>query len=145
MNRGRQEAGKEREMAEQTPPVQNPLDLWRQFITDSERQWNGFFKEVLGTDAFSTVMNTWVETTLTVQRMVADGLERYYTAFNIPTHNDLVALGERMKSIEESLARLEASVQQVGDAQPARPAARAKPRRTKRPAAASANNSVNGG
>ena len=86
---------------------ENPLDMWRQFITDSERQWNGFFKDVLGTDGFSSAMNTWVEASLTVQRMVADQLERYYTTFNIPTHDDLVALGERMKSIEDTLARLE--------------------------------------
>jgi len=114
--------------------TQNPLDLWRQFITDSERQWNGFFKDVLGTDAFSTSMNAWVEASLTVQRMIADQLERYYTAFNIPTHSDLVALGERMKNIEDSLARIEAS---VGPAVAvAGPALRPKPARTKRPAAA---------
>src|SRR5438045_1183146 len=59
--------------------IGNPLDLWRQFLTDSERQWNGFFKDVLGTDTFSNAMNAWVETSLTVQRMVADNLERYYT------------------------------------------------------------------
>ncbi len=35
-------------MTEKT--TENPLDTWRQFITDSERQWNGFFKDVLGTD-----------------------------------------------------------------------------------------------
>jgi hypothetical protein len=45
--------------------IQNPLDTWRQFITDSERQWNGFFKDVLGTDAFSNSMNAWVEGSLT--------------------------------------------------------------------------------
>ena len=121
------------------PEVQNPLDTWRQFITDSERQWNGFFKEVLGTDAFSGAMNTWVEASLTVQRMVADQLERYYTTFNIPTHGDLVSLGERMKAIEDTLGRLES---QFSDGRPtrgkssAKPGARTtklRPARTKRP------------
>ena len=118
--------------------TQNPLDLWRQFITDSERQWNGFFKDVLGTDTFSTSMNAWVEASLTVQRMIADQLERYYTAFNIPTHGDLVALGERMKAIEDTLARIEAS---MAPADPvSRASVRAKPARTKRPPAAAAAN-----
>ena len=137
-------------MAEQTEQ-QNKLDLFRQFITDSERQWNAFFKDVLGTDGFSSAMNTWVEASLTVQRMVADQLERYYTAFNIPTHNDLVALGERMRGIEETLGRLEAQVA----AAPARatrsaktatikPPARAKPRRTRRPPVAAAAARANG-
>ncbi len=117
---------------------QNPLDLGRQFITDSERQWNGFFKDVLGTDSFSNSMNSWVEASLTVQRMVADQLERMYTTFNIPSHSDLVALGERMKGIEDTLARLEGSM--VAPARAARSApvvaARPRPPRTKRPAAA---------
>jgi len=115
---------------------QNPLDLWRQFLTDSERQWNGFFKDVLGTDTFSNAMNMWVETSLTVQRMVADNLERYYSAFNIPTHGDLVAIGERMKAVEETLARLEAALTASSPAVAARvKPRRAKPRRTKQPPA----------
>jgi hypothetical protein len=116
--------------------TQNPLDLWRQFITDSERQWNGFFKDVLGTDTFSTSMNAWVEASLTVQRMIADQLERYYTAFNIPTHGDLVALGERMKAIEDTLARIEASIAPADAV--SRASVRPKPARTKRPPAAAA-------
>ncbi len=123
--------------AGQTDP--NPLDTWRQFITDSERQWNGFFKEILGTEGFSSSMNTAVEASLTVQRMIADNLERLYTTFNIPTHNDLVALGERMKTIEDTLARLESALIESNPKISAvvRPARR-KPTRTKRPAVAAA-------
>jgi len=122
-------------------PTQNPLDLWRQYLTDSERQWNAFFKDVLGTDAASNVMNTWVEASLTVQRLFADALERYYSAFNIPTHGDLVALGERLKTIEETLARLETAVL-AGEA--GRAPARPKPRRTKQPPAAARANGASG-
>jgi sigma54-dependent transcription regulator len=121
-------------MPEQADTLKNPLDTWRQFITDSERQWNGFFKEVLGTDTASSAMSTWVEASLTVQRMVADNLERYYTTFNIPTHNDLIALGERMQAIEESLSRLERAISSAVPAavrQPVPP--RPRPARTKRP------------
>ncbi len=131
-------------MAETT--TENPLDTWRQFITDSERQWNGFFKEVLGTDTFSSAMNTWVEASLTIQRMVADNLERYYTAFNIPSHGDLVALAERMKAVEETLARIEAAVLKGAPktaARRARPQPAVKPARTKRPPVA-AGKSQNG-
>lgn len=132
-------------MADEQP--QNPLDLWRQFITDSERQWNGFFKDVLGTDGFSSAMNTWVEASLTVQRMVADQLERYYTTFNIPTHSDLVALGERMKGIEESLARLESQLANAriksAKSGVVKEPPRMKPKRTKRPPVAAAR-SANG-
>lgn len=124
--------------------TQNPLDLWRQFITDSERQWNGFFKDVLGTDAASSAMSAWVEASLTVQRMVADNLERMYTTFNIPSHSDLVALGERMKAIEETLARLEEAMQAVAPAAVrAVVVPRRKPARTKRPTVAAARSKPN--
>lgn len=121
-------------MAESTE-TKNPLDSWRQFITDSERQWNGFFKEVLGTDTFSSAMNTWVEGALTMQRMVADNLERYYNTFNIPSHQDLVALGERMKAIEETLARIESALEVASPEAAKQLKARPKPARTKRPPA----------
>jgi hypothetical protein len=129
-------------MADKTAEQPNPLDTWRQFITDSERQWNGFFKEVLGTEGFSSSMNAAVEASLTVQRMIADNLERLYTTFNIPTHNDLIALGERMKLIEETLARLETALAESNPKISAvvRPA-RKKPARTKRPAVAAARSS----
>ncbi|HYM14809.1 MAG TPA: hypothetical protein VEZ14_04570 [Dehalococcoidia bacterium] len=117
----------------QTQTPQNPLDAWRQFITDSERQWNGFFKDVLGTDTVSSAMGTWVEAALTVQRMVADNLERYYNTFNIPSHQDLIALGERMKAIEEALARIEGSIATGRRAPAPQVKARPKPARTKRP------------
>ena len=123
-------------MAETKEQQANPLDLWRQYITDSERQWNGFFKDVLGTDGFSSTMNTWVEASLSVQRMVADQLERYYTTFNIPTHSDLVSLGERMKTIEDTLSRLESMIAagpSKNGATPRPVASRPKPKRTKRP------------
>ena len=133
-------------MAEKT--TENPLDAWRQFITDSERQWNGFFKDVLGTDTFSSAMNTWVEASLTIQRMVADNLERYYTAFNIPSHGDLVALAERMKGVEEALSRIETAVLKAAPRAGSRPSRRQpppKPARTKRPpAAASASKNADG-
>jgi hypothetical protein len=118
----------------------NPLEVWRQYITDSERQWNSFFKEVLGTDTMSSAMNTFVEANLTVQRMVAENLERYYTTFNIPTHNDLVALGERMKKIEDALVRLESAVGKRGssNSRASSTSTRKKPARTRRPAAARA-------
>ncbi len=130
-------------MAEKTEQAGNPLDTWRQFITDSERQWNGFFKDVLGTEGFSSSMNAAVEASLTLQRLVADNLERYYTTFNIPTHNDLVALGERMKAIEDTLSRLEVALAQSNPklAAVVRPAPRRKPARTKRPAVAAARSS----
>ena len=122
---------------ESTPP--NPMDVWRQFITDSERQWNSFFREVLGTETMASGLNTYMEASLTVQRMVADQLERLYETFNIPTHNDLVALGARLKGIEDSLARIEKGGGTARAPRKRKTTARSRPPRTKQPAGASAS------
>lgn len=121
---------------ETTPP--NPMDVWRQFITDSERQWNSFFREVLGTDTMASGLNTYMEASLTIQRMVADQLERLYESFNIPTHNDLVALGARMKGIEDSLARIESRASARAPRK-RKTTSRTRPPRTKQPAGATAS------
>ncbi len=126
-------------MPEEVAPP-NPLDTWRQFITDSERQWNSFFKEVLGTDSVSTSMNAWVEASLTVQRMIADQMERLYTTFNIPTHGDLVDLGERMKNNEVALVRLELRSGAGTSRGSKKSPTRARPPRTKRPATMASKN-----
>ena len=92
-------------------------------------------------------MNTWVEASLTVQRMVADNLERYYSAFNIPSHADLVALAERMKAVEDTLARIESALSNVApQAAATRAKPQAKPARTKQPpvAAGKSRNGVSG-
>jgi hypothetical protein len=115
------------------------MDIWRQFITDSERQWNAFFKEVLGTDTMASGLNAYMEASMTVQRMVADQLERLYETFNVPTHNDLVALGARMKNIEDSLARIESGAASRAPRK-RKAAARARPPRTKQPAGAVSRN-----
>ena len=124
--------------AGQTDP--NPLDTWRQFITDSERQWNGFFKEVLGTDRLLELDEHRVEASLTVQRMVADNLERYYTHVQ---HPDAQRPGGPRRADEGDRGHARAPRVRAHRVERRRSAAvvrrRApKPTRTKRPAVAAA-------
>lgn len=113
------------------------VDLWRKWLTETERQWNSFFNEVMGTDSFSRFASNYMDAYSVVQRGLNQGMERYLNTFNLPTHSDIVELGERLHNIEERLALLEQNISSLLEAAGGVPAAavtQLRPRRTRRPA-----------
>jgi len=112
------------------------MDVWRNWLTETERQFNSFFNQVMGTDAFGRMAGNYMEAYSVVQRALNQGMERYLNTFNLPTHSDIVELGERLHNIEERLASLEANVRTLAASAGVTPTAavtQLKPRRTRRP------------
>ncbi len=110
--------------------------LWRSWLTETERQWNGFLAQMLGTDAFARFLGSYTEGYALLQRYLNRGMERYLNTFNLPTHADIVELGERLGSIEERLTSLEASIRHLAEAAgvpAAVPVTQLRPGRTRRP------------
>ena len=79
------------------------MELWRNWLTETERQFNGFFNQVMGTDSFGRVAGSYMDGYAVLQRSLNQGMERYLNTFNLPTHSDIVELGERLHNIEERL------------------------------------------
>jgi phage tail tape-measure protein len=112
------------------------MDLWRNWLTETERQWNSFFNEVTGTDAFSRLAGNYMEAYSVLQRALNQGMERYLNTFNLPTHSDIIELGERLHNIEERLASIEANIKVLAQAAGVTPQAavtQLRPARTRRP------------
>ncbi len=112
------------------------VDLWRNWLTETERQFNSFFNEVMGTDSFSRVAGNYMDAYSVVQRSLNQGMERYLNTFNLPTHSDVVELGERLHNIEERLASLEQNINSLLQASGGTPTAavtQLRPRRTRSP------------
>lgn len=121
----------------------NVAELWRSWLTETERQLNSFFAEVLGTDSFGRFMGDYLEAYAAVQRSLNQGMERYLNTFNLPTHSDVIEVGERLRAIEERLASLEATISSLAAAaglSSAAPVTRLRPRRTRRPNPQSSGN-----
>ena len=113
-------------------------ELWRNWLTETERQWNGFFNQVMGTDSFGRVAGNYMEGFSALQRALNQGMERYLNTFNLPTHSDVVEIGERLHNIEERLAALEANLHTIASAAGVTIGAsvtQLRPRRTRRPRA----------
>ena len=112
------------------------MELWRSWLTETERQWNSFFSEVMGRDSFGRVAGSYMEAYSVIQRVLNQGMERYLNTFNLPTHSDVVELGERLHNIEERLSSLEANLANLASAAGIETSAsvtQLRPRRTRRP------------
>jgi hypothetical protein len=122
------------EQAERQRP--DIVDLWRQWLTESERQLNAFASDAMGSEAFARAVGGYMETSAALQRLLADGMQRYLSFVNMPSRSDVIALGETLRTIENRLARIEETLQIAAEAvdASAREEARAhEPLRTRRP------------
>ena len=83
---------------------------WRDWLGQSERQWNEFFNQMMGTEEFSQGLGRNLDVFLHFQRTMSEAMGTYFTALNIPTRNDVLELGERLLAIENRLAAIEAGL-----------------------------------
>lgn len=110
--------------------------LWRAWLSETERQLNGFFGEVLGTEEFARLSGNFVDGYAVVQRSLNQSMERYLNTFNLPTHSDIIELGERLNNIEERISSLESAIRNIVEASGIQTTAQVtplRPRRTRRP------------
>lgn len=118
-------------------------ELWRNWLTETERQWNSFFGQVMGSDQFGRLAGNYVEAFSVLQRALNQGMERYLNTFNLPTHSDVVEISERLHNIEERLASLEANISNLASASGVKIGAsvtRLQPRRTRQPRSKTSSN-----
>lgn len=107
---------------------------WREWATRSERQWNEFFNQLMGTEEFSQSLGRNLDVFLHFQKTMNEAMGSWFMTMNVPTRTDILALGDRLLAIENRLAALEARLSDMeGAASPDGDAARPRPRRTKRP------------
>jgi polyhydroxyalkanoic acid synthase PhaR subunit len=123
-------------MAEQAT---DPFQAWRDWMSESERQWNSFLNDAMATDQFSQGMGQFMDVYLNTQKTLNDTFGRFLSAFNLPTRTDVLDLANRLTHIEDRLGAIEsglaASARANRSESSASPVAeRDRPARTKQPA-----------
>jgi polyhydroxyalkanoic acid synthase PhaR subunit len=114
----------------------DPFAWWRDWLVQSERQWNTALNELMGSDQFASSMGRWMEIYLGVQKNMNETLGRALTGMNVPNRDDVAELGQRLSAIEERLARIETLIER-GTGVSAATAERRRPPRTRKPPTAS--------
>ena len=123
-----------------TQPAPDPFTMWRDWLNQSERQWNAYLNEAMSTDEFSQAMGRMMDVYLNMQKSMNEVMGRYFSAMNLPTRTDVLSLGNRIGEVEERLGNIERTLQAVAAAsgaeerKAATAAVVARPPRTKRPA-----------
>lgn len=111
----------------------DPLALWRDWLVQSERQWNALLNELMSSDQFSESMGRMMDLYISFQKSVNESLGRLLTGLNVPTRSDLVDVGERLAAVEDRLARIESLLAERGGATGGDKGTVRRPSRTRRP------------
>jgi hypothetical protein len=99
-------------MANDSPP--DPAAMFREFVTQWERNVNSFANQVMGTESFSRLMQEAQRLQLALQQATSEAMGRRLAAMNMPTRDDVIRLAEKLADVDRRLARIEASLD--GDA-----------------------------
>ncbi|MEX2159222.1 MAG: hypothetical protein WEB04_07450 [Dehalococcoidia bacterium] len=102
-------------MSEQPSQGPDVMQLWRDWLTQTERQFNSFTNDTMGSEATARTMAGFMELYVSSQRLMAEFMQRYLTFMNMPSRAELVSLGETLRDIQERLARIEQTLQIAAD------------------------------
>jgi hypothetical protein len=117
-------------------PTKDSLALFRDMVSQWERQVNAIANQTMGSEEFSGAMNQAMNLSLKFQQTMAQTMSTYLATLNLPSRQDILTIGERVEACEGHLARLvtlmerDARDKRAGDAGEKSPAM---PPRTKRP------------
>ncbi len=115
-------------MAKDTPP--DPSALFREWVTQWERNFDSLANQFMGTEGFSQAMNEFQKSQLNAQRMFAETMTQILTNLNMPTRDDVLRLSEAVAVLDRRLERIEES---LGDGPAGQPSPIKRPPRTKQP------------
>jgi hypothetical protein len=119
-------------MANENPP--DPAAMFREFVTNWERNINSVANQVMGTESFSRLMQEAQRMQLVVQQATSEAMGRRLAALNMPTREDIIRLAEKLSEVERRLMRIEASLDGDGTVVAAEAPRDAKPRTRQPPA-----------
>lgn len=117
-------------MSENYP--KDPIALWREMLSQWEKGVNAMATQAMTTSGFSREMNRVLGASLQMQKTGQELLRRYFDALNLPTKDDLNALGERLRAMEEQILRVADAVERMAGSEPNKIDAPARVKRTKR-------------
>ena len=125
-------------MADQKSPAVDPFAAWRDWLEQTERQLNSYFNQVMGTEQYARFLGQFNDLSLNMQKNMSEAMGRYFASLNLPTREDLAALGQRLNAIEQRLAAIERNNPSAALAASGAVSAAATPRppRTRKPSSA---------
>lgn len=101
-------------MTQQT--TSDPLERFRELVTEWERGFDSLANRVMGTDEFSRAMNQFQNAQLGMQKVFAELMGRHLANLNLPSRDDLLRVGQAVHEVDMRLARMEQRLEEVARA-----------------------------
>jgi hypothetical protein len=86
------------------------LNTWREWFIQNERTWSEELTGLMKQNAIAQTIGKEINAALYGQEMLTQSMAASLAMFNMPTRDDILALGERLGRLEDSVARQEASL-----------------------------------
>ncbi len=122
------------------PGKMDPMKAWRDWFVQNEREWSESLTRMMKDESVARSVGQEINAALYRQQMLTQGAATPMAMMNVPTRDDVVALGERIGQLEDAVARVEAALVQLKSGAPASapkpPRTRKAPRTTKAAGAA---------
>jgi hypothetical protein len=121
------------------PKPTDPLGVWRDLLSQWEQNVNAVANRTMGSDEYSSSMNSAMGATLKLQETMRQFMATYLASANLPSRAEVLGIAERLGGVEARLDRIAALLERIVAAQtgpaaaPAAAPPRARPPRTKSP------------
>jgi len=114
------------------PPL-DPFSLWRTVVDQVEKGVNDLAKERMQSEEFARLVALVADADIARKKMTRAMMKRYFETFDLPSRSDVMALDERLQSIEDRLLEVVATLNAAGTGEPKSAAPSALPQRTRQP------------
>lgn len=114
-------------------PVKDPADALRGAISRLEERVDSLATTLMGTEEFAGAANLASNLQLRAQKGMSDHMARQLAFFNMPSREDITALGERLISMDDRLVRIETMLARMAGTSAAASEGVAGPPRTRKP------------
>jgi hypothetical protein len=91
----------------------DPMKAWREWFVQSEREWSEGLTRLMKDDATARALGQEINAALYAHQMAKQGMAGPMAMMNVPTQDQLLALSERLGSLEDAVARVEANLVQL--------------------------------
>jgi hypothetical protein len=111
----------------------DPLGVWRDLLSQWEQNVNAIANRTMGSDEYSSSMNSAMGATLKLQETMRQFMATYLASANLPSRAEVLGIAERLGGVEARLDRITALLERVAAAPSGTAAAPAAPPRARPP------------
>ena len=91
----------------------DPFGLWAELAAIVEKVGNEAGQRGMKSAEFSALMNKALAGSITARKAIHEAMRRYLEVMNLPSRDDITALGEQLRAVEDRLVDMSAVLERL--------------------------------